>query len=111
MAAQPETSTYTSELSEDLTKCQIHLTFHSSLLRAHEPNDETIFPSQDARRFYDFRQPANQELCNSLKFRVKWTAGDFTWETPATLDECQALDDYFEVQGIQLWQDLSSKNE
>ncbi|KAF7338356.1 Retrovirus-related Pol polyprotein from transposon 412 [Mycena venus] len=118
-AARPETSTYTLELSADLTKRRIHPTFHGSLLRAHEPNDETIFPSREAQRYYDFGQPANQEWFidtiithiwtgkNTLKFRVKWTAGDFTWETPAVLDECQALDDYFEAQGVQRWQELS----
>ncbi|KAJ7017110.1 hypothetical protein C8F04DRAFT_1200951 [Mycena alexandri] len=42
----------------------------------------------------------------SLKLRVKWTAGDITWEPPKHLEECAALDDYFEAMGVQRWQDL-----
>ncbi|KAF8143278.1 hypothetical protein K438DRAFT_2109820 [Mycena galopus ATCC 62051] len=41
-----------------------------------------------------------------VKFWVNWTAGDFTWESPAALDELSALDDYFEANGVTRWQEL-----
>jgi hypothetical protein len=49
IAAAPETSTYKLALSDDLTKRKIHPTFHGALLRAHEANDETVFPSREAK--------------------------------------------------------------
>ncbi|KAJ7126513.1 hypothetical protein C8R43DRAFT_958020 [Mycena crocata] len=105
-------STYTLELSSDLVKRGNHPTFHASLLRAHEPNDTTIFPSREANRFYDFGMPDDQEWYideivthewtsnRSLRLRVKWTAGDYTWETPRQMGEAQALDDYLMVHGV-----------
>ncbi|KAJ6462401.1 hypothetical protein DFH09DRAFT_1113895 [Mycena vulgaris] len=35
----------------------------------------------------------------SLKFHVRWTAGDYTWEPPKALEDCAALDQYFEAMG------------
>jgi hypothetical protein len=61
LRSHPDTSNYTLALSEDLVRRGNHPTFHSSLLRAHEPNDELIFPSREANRFYDFGMPDNQE--------------------------------------------------
>jgi hypothetical protein len=115
--AHPETSTYTLELSEDLRRRHNHPTFHSSLLRAYKPNDEVIFPSREANRFYDFGMPDDQEWYveeikthrwsgKSVKFHVKWTAGDHTWEPPRNLEDCVALDQYFEAMGVSRWQDL-----
>ncbi|KAJ7088193.1 hypothetical protein C8R44DRAFT_583676, partial [Mycena epipterygia] len=113
------TSTYTLELSAELAARHIHPTFHSSLLRAHEASDDTIFPSREAQHFYDFGMPDDQEWfieeiekhdwvsSRSAKFWVKWTAGDYSWETPTALNDTQALDDYFEAQGVMRWQDLS----
>ncbi|KAJ7171692.1 hypothetical protein C8R43DRAFT_944273 [Mycena crocata] len=110
--ANPETSTYTLELSADLVKHGNHPTFHASLLRSHEPNDTTIFPNREANRFYDFGMPDDQEWYideivahqwtsnRSLKFHVKWTAGDYSWETPRQLEDVEALDDYLMAHGI-----------
>jgi hypothetical protein len=117
LKAQPGTSTYTLELPSELASRKIHPTFHGSLLRPHEPNDNVIFPSREAQRFYDFGVPDDQEWFvdeivrhewtgNQVKFWVKWTAGDYTWETPAALNELQALDDYFEAYGVTRWQGL-----
>ncbi|KAF8133131.1 hypothetical protein K438DRAFT_1998235 [Mycena galopus ATCC 62051] len=103
-------SNYTLELPEELVRRKIYPKFHSSLLRAHEPNDNTIFPSREVQRFYDFGMPDDQEwlveeivrhewVGKHMRFWVKWTAGDFTWESPAALDELTALDDYFEAHG------------
>lgn len=77
-----------------------------------------MFPSREAQRFYDFGTPDDQEWFveeilthqwsgpRTIQFRVKWTAGDITWEPPKHLEECVALDDYFEAMGVTRWQDL-----
>jgi hypothetical protein len=110
--ALPETFNYTLELSDDLTRRRIHPTFHASLLGEHQPNDNSIFPSREAQRFYDFGKPAEQEWMideivshrwktkTTIEFRVKWTTGDFTWEAPCALNDTIALDEYFEAHRV-----------
>ncbi|KAF8187926.1 hypothetical protein K438DRAFT_1471935, partial [Mycena galopus ATCC 62051] len=111
------TSNYMLELPEELVRRKIYPKFHSSLLRVHEPNDNTIFPSREVQRFYNFGMPDDQEwlveeivrhewVGKRVRFWVKWTAGDFTWESPAALDELTALNDYFEAHGVTRWQEL-----
>jgi hypothetical protein len=118
LSAQPDKLTYTLDLPEELQQRCIHPTFHASLLCPHEASDETIFPGREASRFYDFGTPDDQEWHveeivthrwigpRTLQYRVKWTAGDLTWEPPKHLEECTALDEYLEVMGATKWQDL-----
>jgi hypothetical protein len=116
--SNPKTSTYELELSAELQKRRIHPRFHALVLREHQPNDDAIFPSREAGRFYDFRMPDDQEWmvesilghewvgARTLKFRGQWTAGDVTWEPPKHLEEVQHLDEYLELHGVARWQDL-----
>ena len=80
------------ELSTDLRTRGIHPTFHVSLLRKREPNDDLLFPHQDARPFYDMGIDEEQEWLvneiidhrwtgNKIESRVKWTLNDTTWES------------------------------
>jgi hypothetical protein len=115
----PGTSNYELELPAELRNRRIHPRFHASLLREHQPNDNDIFPSREVGRFYDFGMPDDQEWFvdsildhswvgpRSVRFRVQWTAGDITWEPPKNLEQLQHLDDYFVLQGVTQWQDLS----
>ncbi len=87
----------------------IHLTFHVSRLATHEPNDLLLFPGWDAQVYYDFGKNPEKELLvheildhiwdldNVLWFRVKWTAGDLTWEPIVNVNELIALDNYLEL--------------
>jgi hypothetical protein len=59
--AYPETSDYVLELSPELVARRIHPRFHVLLLRAHEPNDDALFPSRESKRFYDFGMPDDDE--------------------------------------------------
>lgn len=111
------TSAYTLDLPEDLTKRGIHPTFHVSLLRRHEPNDENLFPHRDTATAYDLGTPDSQEwlvddivahrwVGKKIEFLVKWNLGDSTWEPLAHCDELEALDIYLDLSGVKHWRAL-----
>ena len=52
--AHTATSTVTLELPPELIARWVHPTFHTSLLRAHIPNDDARFPCRDMKSYYDF---------------------------------------------------------
>src|SRR6266852_707899 len=117
MRAHPENSNYTLELSEELKARNIHPTFHSSLLRPHEPNDDGIFPNRESKHFYDFGMPTDDEwfvdeitghrwIDNNVELNVRWTAGDETWEPYSHVKDLEALDHYYTLMGITRWQSL-----
>ncbi len=117
IAANPRTSTYTLELPPDLRARGIHPTFHVERLRRHEPNDTTLFPGREATVFYDFGQDPDQEFLvdsivahqwegGAVRFLVQWDDGDLTWETWATVKDLEAVDQYFELQGVSDWRQL-----
>lgn len=94
----PSTSTYTLELPEDLARRGIHPTFHASLLRRHEPNDDVLFPHRDTQVYYDIGSPEDAEYVvdelmahewhgDELWFHVKWNLGDITLEPLANCNE------------------------
>lgn len=117
LAAWPATSDYDLALSAELVARNIHSRFHASLLRAFEANDDRLFPSRESKRFYDFGMPDDDEWLvdevfghrvgsTGVEFAVRWTAGDTTWEPYANVDELEALDQYFALQGVQSVHDL-----
>ncbi|RPD63545.1 hypothetical protein L227DRAFT_483793, partial [Lentinus tigrinus ALCF2SS1-6] len=110
-------STYTLELPPELKTRGIHPTFHVERLRRHEPNDDTLFPGREVGVFYDFGQDPGKEFLvdeivahewrgNSVRFLVQWEDGDTTWEVWNTVRELEAIDRYFELQGVSEWKDL-----
>lgn len=118
--ANSDTSTYTIALSEDLKKRRIHPTFHVSRLRRHEPNDDSLFPNRETRVYYDLGTPSDADWLvdaivahkgkgKSLKFHVKWTLGDDTWEPLAHVEDCIELENYLETQGVKKATELKSK--
>ena len=54
MEVHTSTSTVTLELLPELVARHVHLMFHVSLIRAHVPNDDGIFPHRDTQLCYDF---------------------------------------------------------
>ncbi|RDX44550.1 hypothetical protein OH76DRAFT_1326703, partial [Lentinus brumalis] len=112
-----DTSHYTLELPDELKRRNIHLTFHASLLKPHEPNDELLFPNREAKRFYDFGMPEDLEWQveeivghkwegNQLSYLIHWTAGEYTWEPSHECEDLQALDDYLALLGVREPSDL-----
>ncbi len=115
--ANPESSNYTLELPPALLQRGIRPTFHVSRLRAHEANDDTMFPHREVQVFYDFGEDPDREYVvndilthswtgEDLSFLVQWEAGDSTWEPLANVQELQALDRYLEALGVDDWQRL-----
>ncbi|TFK79063.1 hypothetical protein K466DRAFT_473700, partial [Polyporus arcularius HHB13444] len=111
------TSTYTLDLPPDLRARGIHPKFHVERLRRHEPNDTKLFPSRDVGVFYDFGQDPEQEFLvddivahqwngNTVQYLVQWDDGDLTWEGWNTVKDLEAIDRYFELQGVTTWKQL-----
>ena len=100
--ADNKTSTYTLKLPQELVARGIHPTFHVSLLRRHEPNDDKLFPHRETRVFYDMGTPGDAEWLvekidghkgkgRTLKFHVVWNLGDETWEPLGNVQDCIEL--------------------
>ena len=113
----PEASAYTLELPEELKSRGIFPTFHVNLLRPHQPNDSVMFPNRETRVFYDFGVPDDAEWVvediiahrwegRSVKFLVKWSLGDSTWEPYDHCKDLEALDRYLELQGVKTCRSL-----
>jgi len=103
LQAYPETSNYMLELPSELIRRQVHPKFHVSLLRLHEPNDDTLFPNRASVDVYDFSAPDDAEWIvdeldshrwsgKNLEFQVCWNTGETTWELLESCKELAALD-------------------
>ena len=55
--------TYTLDLPDQLKVRRVHPMFHVGLLRAHEPNNDTMFPRRDTQAFYDVGNDDEAEWC------------------------------------------------
>jgi len=120
LQAYPETSNYMLELPIELIKRQVHLKFHVSLLRLHEPNNDALFPNRASVDAYDFGTPDNAKWIvdeldshqwngKDLEFQVRWNAGETTWEPLESCKELAALDRYLTLMGVKHWRQLPRK--
>jgi transposase InsO family protein len=110
-AANNDSANVTLELPEDLKKRKVHSTFHISLIRPHEPNDDEKFPRRDTHVTYELGDDDEAEWFvdeiighqwdaqGKLELRVQWTLGDVTWEPLQNCNELEALDRYLELHG------------
>lgn len=116
-ACRADKSVYTLDLPEDLKRRGIHPTFHVSLLRRHEPNDDSMFPHRETRVLYDIGVPENTEwlvdeilahewVGRKIRFLVKWNQGEAGWEPRETCDELEALDSYLALAGVATVEEL-----
>lgn len=110
-SAHNDTSHYTLDLPEELRKRRVHPSFHSSLLKPHNANDDELFPAREAKKFYDFGMPDDLEWQvdeivghrwqgHAIEFLVHWTVGEHTWEPAHECKDLKALDDYLAVLGV-----------
>ncbi|KAI0054632.1 hypothetical protein BV25DRAFT_1765380, partial [Artomyces pyxidatus] len=62
-------------------------------------------------RFYDFGQPDDEEWFvdaivghewdgEAIRFQVRWSLGDHTWEPLEVYQDLEALDEYLALQGV-----------
>ena len=88
--AHTAASTVTLDLPPELSTRRVHPTFHTSLIRAHMPNDDGRFPRRDTKSYYNFGSADEPEwFINEilghqwvnqaeLEFQIRWTLGDVT---------------------------------
>ena len=110
LEAKPNSSNYRLDLPEDLQQRRIHPVFHISHLRPHNQNDEKLFPGCGSVEPYDFGEPDEETGVDSidghrwngtkLQFHIKWIDSTDSWESPRTVNECAALDDYLALHGV-----------
>ncbi|KIJ59000.1 hypothetical protein HYDPIDRAFT_101556, partial [Hydnomerulius pinastri MD-312] len=111
------TSSYTLELPLEMRECRIHPTFHISLLRKHEANNNTLCLKREASTFYDVGTSeetewvvdkilAHQWEGQAMSFLIKWNLGDTSWEPYNNCKELEALDEYLELAGVKSWRQL-----
>ena len=113
--------TVTLELLPVLTARLVHPTFHTSLLRAHIPNDDAIFPCCDMKAYYDFTAANEPEWfidkilahhwvdSMGLELQAHWTLGDVMWEPLTSCKELAALDEYLELRRVKQPHNLPHK--
>jgi hypothetical protein len=92
------------DLPPHLRQRGIHPVFHSSLLQAHIPNDDRLFPGHLETQVADFGEAglewsverilSNQGSGTDALFEVKWTSGDVTWMSYVEISHLAALTEY-----------------
>ena len=99
-------------LLPELTAWRVHPTFHTSLIRAHIPDNNGRFPHHDTKSYYDFGA-ADEPECfideilghcwvnqSELEFQAHWTLGDVTWEPLTECKDHKALDKYLDLYSV-----------
>lgn len=112
-------NTFKIDLPTELKRRGVHPSFHASLLRIHNPNDDRLFPGRLASQIGLAAQIENEWKIERIEhhngtgslaqFQVVWTTGDKTWLPYDELIGTQALEDYFEILGIASIQRLTAK--
>ncbi|THH16974.1 hypothetical protein EUX98_g9215 [Antrodiella citrinella] len=105
------------DLPPYLKRRGIHDIFHSSLLRAHEPNDDRLFPgrldSQVAEIADQDEEWAIEKIVahsgsgENAIFETIWKTGDRTWVPYHTVAHVGALAAYLEAVGVEEIRDLT----
>ena len=113
-----QTSNYQLELPDEMKSCHILNQFHTDRLRPCLENDEKLFPGREVKYFYDYGTPEDEEWYvdaiightwegRKIKFHVKWSLGDTTWEPYEHCKDLIALDEHLALRHVSDWQKLS----
>ena len=114
------TSNYQLELPEEMKSRHILNRFHADQLRPYLENDETLFPGREAKYYYDYGTPEDEEWYvdaiighawqgRKIKFNVQWSLGDTTWEPYEHCKDLAALDEYLALHNISDWRKLARR--
>ena len=112
------TSNYQLELPSEMKSRHIRNRFHADRLRPYLENDETSFPRREAKYYYDYGIPEDEEWYvdaivghtwqgKKIKFNVQWSLGDTTWEPYEHCKDLAALDDYLALHNVSDWRNLA----
>jgi len=113
-------SNYLLELPPEMSVRRINPTFHASVLRPFEPNDDERFPHRDVAYLYDYGVPDDNEwwvdgilahrwMGRGIEFNILWSLGDSTWEPLSACKDLAALDEYLQLHGVKEWNELPKK--
>ncbi|THH32769.1 hypothetical protein EUX98_g1371 [Antrodiella citrinella] len=104
------------DLPPNLKRRGIHDVFHSSLLRAHEPNDDRLFPGRLDSQVAELPDQdeewaiekivAHRGTGETAVFETIWKSGDRTWVPYPSVAHVGALAAYLEAVGIENIGDL-----
>jgi hypothetical protein len=99
-----DNSSYKLDLPPELKRRGIHPSFHASLLRIHQPNDDRRFPGRSLHQITGVSEDSNEWAVekisnhagkgNNMVFEITWKSGDRSW---APLMEITALKAYLEA--------------
>ena len=112
------TSNYQLELPSEMKSRHIRNRFHADRLRPYLENDETSFPRREAKYYYDYGIPEDEEWYvdaivghtwqgKKIRFNVQWSLGDTTWEPYEHCKDLAALDDYLALHNVSDWRNLA----
>ena len=112
------TSNYQLELPSEMKSHHIRNRFHADRLRPCLENDDTLFPGREAKYYYDYGIPEDEEWYvdaivghawqgKKVRFNVQWSLGDTTWEPYEHCKDLAALDDYLALHNVSDWRKLA----
>ena len=116
--ADKRTSNYQLDLPDEMKSRHILNRFHVDRLRPCLENDNTLFPHREAKFFYDYGTPEEDEWYvdaivghawqgRKIKFNVQWSLGDTTWEPYDHCKDLVALDEYLALHCVSDWRKLA----
>lgn len=104
-------SSFKLDLPLNLKRRGVHDVFHASLLRAHEPNDDRLFPGRLESQISELEDQENEWAIEQIVahkgagrnavFETVWKSGDRTWVPYASIAHLAALTAYLEVLGVE----------
>lgn len=97
-------------LPTELKRRGIHQSFHASLLRIHQPNDDRLFPGRSMEQVTGLGDESEEWAVERIEthagkgpyqmFKVKWRAGDTTWLPYDRVSHLEALKLYLQAQNV-----------
>ena len=112
------TSNYQLELPDEMKSRHIRNRFHADRLRPYLENDEALFPGREAKYYYDYGVPEDEEWYvdaiighawqgRRIRFNVQWSLRDTTWEPYEHCKDLAALDEYLALHHVTDWKKLA----
>lgn len=107
------------DLPSELKRRGVHPSFHASLLRIHNPNDDKRFPGRQVNQISGLGQTeewavdrikTHQGKGRESLFLLVWKSGDKAWVPLSEVKDLEALPAYLEAEGEDKIEDLRFKN-